>query len=348
MRASSPSRAPARRNTPAKKPTCVERLQALTGATTSVDDILGEIFPFQCSYRRAELLLTPVSTQRMSRQTKRTTSPSRGDARATRDNKRAAAASPLQAIDRPSSPLRVTARAAPSRSSGSVLVSNNRELAAKREHDQHALALWEDKFRARSLSPQDVLFLVTHDDISRVLEGASLLRVAGLTYDQLMELEVALESTRRSRTDRSQCLYLLLCDNVWQQGIAFKTGLAGADVQRTSGEMVNPRRMLLTPLPSPSNAASTTTFAIQQRQQTIKRASSWAELAARPVRSPPKTRQQRLQTALPHEHRYDSLRTRGQVSTSHELHDERRCCQLESQARAEHYAKEHREISTWV
>ncbi|TYZ66223.1 hypothetical protein PybrP1_002108 [[Pythium] brassicae (nom. inval.)] len=88
------------------------------------------------------------------------------------------------------------------------------------------MALWEDKFRTRSLSSQDVLFLLTHDDILRVLESASVLRVARLSYDQLMELEVALESTRRSEIDTFECVYQLLCDNVWQRGVAFQADWA--------------------------------------------------------------------------------------------------------------------------
>lgn len=62
---------------------------------------------------------------------------------------------------------------------------------------EHVLSLWEDKFRLRCLAVEDVLFLLTHSNVASTLESASFLRGVDLTYDQVMELEMALVMLRR-------------------------------------------------------------------------------------------------------------------------------------------------------
>lgn len=268
----------ARKRTIKRQENCVKRLQAVSGCVKTVDDILEEIFPFQVNYRLAESLVTPPFSLKKRTESSESirpwaTTPSAPVSHGvTTRKKRLALATPLQAIER--APQRWSSRAtSPDRSSRSQTpttrlntdISTSNASTAARGQDQHTLALWEDKFRGRRLSPQDVLFLVTHDDVASVLESAGLVREADMTYDQLMELEVALESLRevrfvapnehpaviRSKHEQLQdesSLYELLRDNVWLHGVAFNVK-SSVHLATSGGTCApSPRKGLLVPL----------------------------------------------------------------------------------------------------
>lgn len=346
MRTSSPH-ASARRKLAPTTLTCVERMQAVNGASPTVDDILAEIFPFQSSYCRAEKLVAPpLLSQHIPYAPRRVATRVRSRRlHETKQQRGISASTPLAAIERPLSPLRV-APGAPLKSPLPALTSKIRKSVAT--HDQaerHAMTLWDDKFQTRSLSPQDVLYLLTHEDILRVLESASVLRVARLSYDQLMELEVALESTRRPRSDTFECVYPLLCDSVWQRGIAFQADQAPVGVQTACG-CVGLRKRVLAPLRSPSSwspramaAASTATSSAKSRP--IERAPSCTVLAASVMAAPMKSQQRYVQTALPY-NRASVERPHVQLSSLHERRLGER--ELQSCVRREHHERLHRQI----
>lgn len=283
-----------RENTPAQQLTCVERLQAVNGVVKSVDDILGELFPYQNEYRQADRLVSPPSRTPFSVEcgTPHTAAVSRGATR----KKRLAVSSPLQSIQMVRTPSSVQA---PSSSPKTSLRRQNRpiqvrldEPSALHEQNQHTLALWEDKFRGRRLSPQDILFLLTHEDAVSVLESASLLREARLTYDQLMELEMTLESLHKERS-AVPCFRLceLLCHSVWVRGVAFE---APVSERSNTPATCSPRKTRLAPL-SPAKTRTSDLPAMER-------------VSTSPVlQNPSKSRKKstrRLRTALPYDHTY--------------------------------------------
>ncbi|KAF1328331.1 hypothetical protein FI667_g6951, partial [Globisporangium splendens] len=291
--------------------TCVERLQAVSGVVKSVDDILNEIFPYQSTYRRAGRLVTPPS--RLDSVTRGTPSVGVVSRGATR-RKRLASSPVLQSIEKNVLPSSVPDIPLPAK----IRECSPTQLGV-REQDQHTLALWEDKFRGRRLSPQDILFLLTHEDVLSVLENTNMLRETRLTYDQLMELEMALESLHKDRSTITShvCLCKILCTNVWVRGITFKLlpTERNAIVRESS-----PQKIRLAPL-SPSPPAE---------HQVMKRASSSAVLQTRQkLRSPDRMR---LQTALP-----ENFRSSQQKETLAIRREE-------SQHQADLHEEQHRQI----
>lgn len=353
------TRGGARKRVIERQESYVERLQAVSRCVKTVDDILEEFFPFQANYRLAESLVTPPLNKKRteSSESKRLTraTPSSPVYRgATTRKKRLALTTPLQAIERstasrdfvPSSGAASKPRT-PTATSSTTHSDTNASIAA-REQDQHTLALWEDKFRGRRLSPQDVLLLVMHGDVARVLESAGLLRKAGVTYDQLMELEVALESLRKAQsvvcrertatvaTPRSEelycesSLYKLLRDNVWLHGVAFKVK-SSLYLTASSGTVaLSPRKGLLTPL-SPA----------------IERVSTCPVLpvisSPAAARSPTKGKQ-RLATALPYDRKFVASRESNTEQEQRSEYRQRLREESEAQRQSASRDKQYRQV----
>ncbi|KAG1711173.1 hypothetical protein DVH05_013888 [Phytophthora capsici] len=90
----------------------------------------------------------------------------------------------------------------------------------------HVLTVWEDKFRLKCLASEDILFLLVHPNVASTLESASFLRELELSYDQVMELEMALVMLRRQDewiySHSSKVPTTSLCDkltrNAWIHG----------------------------------------------------------------------------------------------------------------------------------
>lgn len=314
---------PASTKTPLSKLSCVERLQAVRGAVTTVDDILSELFPFEPSYRRAKTLVAPPSTRVLALEHDRRPSPVSRAAAArenlnprescTKTSKHLGVAS-LLSRERPQSPNgRSTAVSLPSPSAlppvrlasrAATTTAHAIAAAARDDHEQHTLALWDDKFRARTLSHQDVLFLVTHPDVANVLESASLLRAADVTYDQLMELEIALDFFRAAAPRVTQhdvsSLYEWLSDRVWQHGVAFR-----ASALRRLESATSPRKVLLSPVVGGPRAASPLRVARAStcpERTTNATSGSCSPHADDPFKS--RHPQQRRQTALSYDQHY--------------------------------------------
>lgn len=328
----------------------VARLRAVSGCVKTVDDILEEFFPFQANYRLAESLVTPPAQHK-----KRTESPAESKRLTTATSsspvsrgpgsrkKRLSLTTPLPAIEIPLATR--DSATSPDQASGlqpptMPLISSPQAtslVTAARDQDQHTLALWEDKFRGRRLSPQDVLFLVTHDDVARVLESAGLLREAGVTYDQLMELEVALESLRKTQfgtasirnegLQREPPLYQKLRASVWVHGVAFKVksiSILGISRGNTS---LSPRKGLLTPLsPAIDRVASCPALPVISSPTS--------------TRSPTKVRQ-RLATALPYDRRFAPSR---ESNASQEKRHEYRFQEEEAQMRSSCSDRRYRQV----
>lgn len=195
------------------------RLQAVSAvARTSADAIIDGLFPEQASFSAASRLLSITAKAKYQGIGQASTSasvypvlspPKSGRRRKRRSNQRSTPLLPL----RPLSPARIDLD------------------EAGLSHAELALALWDAKMERQELSRDDLLFLLLHEDTTRVLESARLLRLSRISYEQVMELELTLDSMRNegvprlragSRQQQQQCAFAsLLSRNVWMHQKAF-------------------------------------------------------------------------------------------------------------------------------
>lgn len=197
-----------------------DRLNTAGGRSLlGVNQILDELFPGHANLVDAQRLLSPprlVTAVRCSNyQSYRTT------ANIHQRVCRPSLTVPLHSIQAVSPTKEMEATVIDSRPPGSY------ENALKDQRN-HICGIWEDKFRRNKLSVGDSFYMVLHDDVMHVLENASLLREAQLTYAQAMEIEVMLNTMKLSQADscrRSEFKHVPLCvmlaTNVLNHGIAF-------------------------------------------------------------------------------------------------------------------------------
>lgn len=168
----------------------IEQLAALNGSEWSVAGILNEVLPEQRNLWEARCLLKPVSYERNTPDSKKRIVASIHDTRFKRSGSVApipVAASNTFALANPFSKQPVLTADTDNQPSLGTIGNNYRG---------HILTLWEDKFRRKCLAVEDVLFLLARPNVACTLESASFLRATQMSYDQVIELEMALAMLR--------------------------------------------------------------------------------------------------------------------------------------------------------
>ncbi|ETN10312.1 hypothetical protein PPTG_22809 [Phytophthora nicotianae INRA-310] len=164
----------------------IERLAGCSGTNWSVSSILNEVLPEQRHLYAARYLLEPRL------QTDKTIDNKKHWTTNTEDKvKRNISVAPLRA---PPHSSMGSSRVDASMMQPLVLSSDNSTgvYTPTNSLRGHMLTIWEDKFRFKCLAVEDIMFLLAHPSVADTLESASFLREANLTYDQVMELEMAL------------------------------------------------------------------------------------------------------------------------------------------------------------
>lgn len=208
----------------------LDRLLPISSAARAgAGSILDDVFPEQKSYLRASELVQyggnhsdERSAQAASRRGISTNGVSSPPPPRSRRKRRVCHAIPLQSISprhHPGSPVEQKPVSPPARLVRHKLIdANNPDLA---------LLLWDSKHYRQELSREDSLFLLVHEDVVRILESARLLHHSMLSYDQVMELEMTLESLRaigfECQTPRQslRSISTILSRNVWLRQKAF-------------------------------------------------------------------------------------------------------------------------------
>ncbi|KAE9047377.1 hypothetical protein PR002_g1059 [Phytophthora rubi] len=211
----------------------IEQLAALNGSEWSVAGILDEVLPEQRNLWEARCLLKPALYENNTTDSKKHMVASFNGGRL----KRSGFVKPIRAAsDRAS-----ITPALPSGASKQSLVPINADRhTSLRTPDHsfrgHVLTLWEDKFRRKCLAVEDMVFLLARPNVAYTLESASFLRATQMSYDQVVELEMALIMLREQegwpRSNCPQATTLSLCDklarNAWIYGRALAIPRTGS------------------------------------------------------------------------------------------------------------------------
>ncbi|KAG3117278.1 hypothetical protein PI125_g3889 [Phytophthora idaei] len=195
----------------------IERLAACNGTKWSVPSILNEVLPEQRNLCEARHLLEPRIPTIFDK--KRQITKTADD-----KTKLIRSVAPLRAILVPPRSWMGSLRADASKNQPLIMASDKATNTLR----EYVLTIWEDKFRLKCLAVEDVLFLLAHPSVANTLESASFLRESNLTYDQVMELEMALvmlrQQDRWSNAHSPKVSHLSLCDklarNAWIHGRA--------------------------------------------------------------------------------------------------------------------------------